>query len=307
MSFTLLAVQGLNGLQLGVLLFLVAAGLTLVFGVMDFVNMAHGVQYMLGAYLAVSAPQFTGSFGLGLLAAAAGTLIFGLVLDRLVFRHLYGRGHLDQVLATFGIILFANEAVRMAWGNEPLSLPVPDMLAGSVVLMDGLRYPLYRLLILACGVIFGVALALVITRTRTGMRLRAGATHPELLGALGVDTGRLFALVVGAGAMMAGFAGAVAAPILSVQPGMGDSVLILAFVVIIIGGTGSIRGAAVAALLVGLVDTLGRSFATDIARLVLRPATAHTVGPAFASMAIYVLMALVLAVRPAGLLPARTR
>ncbi len=307
MSFTLLAVQGLNGLQLGVLLFLVAAGLTLVFGVMDFVNMAHGVQYMLGAYLAVSAAQFTGSFGLGLLAAAAGTLIFGLVLDRLVFRHLYGRGHLDQVLATFGIILFANEAVRMAWGNEPLSLPVPDMLAGSVVLMDGLRYPLYRLLILACGVIFGVALALVITRTRTGMRLRAGATHPELLGALGVDTGRLFALVVGAGAMMAGFAGAVAAPILSVQPGMGDSVLILAFVVIIIGGTGSIRGAAVAALLVGLVDTLGRSFATDIARLVLRPATAHTVGPAFASMAIYVLMALVLAVRPAGLLPARTR
>ena len=307
MSFTLLAVQGLNGLQLGVLLYLVAAGLTLVFGVMDFVNMAHGVQYMLGAYLAVSAAQFTGSFGLGLLAAAAGTLVFGLVLDRLVFRHLYGRGHLDQVLATFGLILFANEAVRMAWGNEPLSLPVPDMLAGSVVLMDGLRYPLYRLLILACGVIFGVALALVITRTRTGMRLRAGATHPELLGALGVDTGRLFALVVGAGAMMAGFAGAVAAPILSVQPGMGDNVLILAFVVIIIGGTGSIRGAAVAALLVGLVDTLGRSFATDIARLVLRPATAHTVGPAFASMAIYVLMALVLAVRPAGLLPARTR
>ena len=164
MSFTLLAVQGLNGLQLGVLLFLVAAGLTLVFGVMDFVNMAHGVQYMLGAYLAVSAAQFTGSFGLGLLAAAAGTLIFGLVLDRLVFRHLYGRGHLDQVLATFGIILFANEAVRMAWGNEPLSLPVPDMLAGSVVLMDGLRYPLYRLLILACGVILGVALALVIAR-----------------------------------------------------------------------------------------------------------------------------------------------
>ncbi len=307
MSATLLAVQALNGLQLGVLLFLVAAGLTLVFGVMDFVNMAHGVQYMLGAYLAVSAAAATGSFALGLLAAAAGTVVFGLMLDRLVFRHLYGRGHLDQVLATFGIILAANEAVRMVWGNDPLSLPVPDALSGSVALTAGLRYPVYRLVILAAGLLSGVALAAVITRTRFGMRLRAGATHPDLLGALGVDTGRLFALVVAGGAMLAGFAGAVAAPILSVEPGMGDSVLILAFVVIIIGGTGSIRGAAVAALLVGLVDTLGRSFATDLARLLLRPSAANTVGPALASMAIYLLMAAVLAVRPAGLLPARTR
>ena len=307
MSGTLLAVQALNGLQLGVLLFLVAAGLTLVFGVMDFVNMAHGVQYMLGAYLAVAAASATGSFVLGLLAACAGTIVFGLLLDRLVFRHLYGRGHLDQVLATFGIILTANEAVRMVWGNDPLSLAVPAALSGSVALTDGLRYPAYRLVILAAGLLCGVALALVITRTRTGMRLRAGATHPELLAALGVDTGRLFALVVAGGAMLAGFAGAVAAPILSVEPGMGDGVLILAFVVIIIGGTGSIRGAAVAALLVGLVDTLGRSFATDLARLVLRPSAANTVGPALASMAIYLLMAAVLAVRPAGLLPARTR
>jgi branched-chain amino acid transport system permease protein len=307
MSATLLAVQTLNGLQLGVLLFLVAAGLTLVFGVMDFVNMAHGVQYMLGAYLAVTAATATGSFLLGVVAALAGTLVFGLLLDRLVFRHLYGRGHLDQVLATFGIILTANEAARMIWGNEPLSLAIPDALSGSVALTAGLRYPVYRLLILAAGLLAGIGLAVVITRTRTGMRLRAGATHPALLAALGVDTGRLFALVVGAGAMLAGFAGAVAAPILAVQPGMGDGVLILAFVVIIIGGTGSIRGAAVAALLVGLVDTLGRSFATDLARLVLRPSAATTVGPALASMAIYILMAAVLAVRPAGLLPARTR
>ena len=307
MSVTLLAVQVLNGLQLGVLLFLVAAGLTLVFGVMDFVNMAHGVQYMLGAYLAVAAATATGSFVLGLLAAAAGTMVFGLVLDRVVFRHLYGRGHLDQVLATFGIILTANEAVRMIWGNDPLSLAIPEALSGSVALTAGLRYPVYRLLILFAGLVAGIGLALVITRTRTGMRLRAGATHPDLLAALGVDTGRLFALVVAGGAMLAGVAGAVAAPILAVEPGMGDGVLILAFVVIIIGGTGSIRGAAFAALLVGLVDTLGRSFATDLARLVLRPSTANTVGPALASMAIYLLMAAVLAVRPAGLLPARTR
>ena len=307
MSTTLLAVQVLNGLQLGVLLFLVAAGLTLVFGVMDFVNMAHGVQYMLGAYLAVAAAAATGSFVLGLIAACAGTVVFGLLLDRLVFRFLYGSDHLDQVLATFGIILFANEAVRMVWGTSPLSLAVPDALSGSIALAPGLRYPVYRLLILAAGLLAGAALALVVTRTRVGMQLRAGATHPQLLGALGVDTGRLFALVAAGGAMLAGFAGAVAAPILSVEPGMGDGVLILAFVVIIIGGTGSIAGAAVAALLVGLVDTLGRSFATDLLRLALSPSAATTAGPALASMAIYVVMALILAVRPTGLLPARTR
>ncbi len=305
MSGTLLAVQVLNGLQLGVLLFLVAAGLTLVFGVMDFLNLAHGVQYMLGAYLAVAMAAASGSFVLGLLAACVGTLVFGLLLDRLVFRFLYGGSHLDQVLATFGLILTANEAVRMIWGNEPLSLAVPDALSGSIALTTGLRYPVYRLVILAAGLLAGAALALVVSRTRIGMQLRAGATHPQLLGALGVDTARLFALVTAGGAMLAGFAGAVAAPILSVEPGMGDGVLILAFVVIIIGGTGSIRGAAVAALLVGLVDTLGRSFATDLMRLVLRPSAANTAGPALASMAIYVLMAVVLAVRPAGLLPAK--
>ena len=305
MSATLLAVQVLNGLQLGVLLFLVAAGLTLVFGVMDFVNMAHGVQYMLGAYLAVAMAAATGSFALGLLAAAAGAVVFGLLLDRLVFRFLYGRSHLDQVLATFGIIIAANEAVRMVWGNQPLSLAIPAALSGSIALTTGLRYPVYRLLILAAGLAAGVLLAWVVTRTRVGMQLRAGATHPQLLAALGVDTGRLFALVAAGGAMLAGFAGAVAAPILAVEPGMGDGVLILAFVVIIIGGTGSIRGAAVAALLVGLVDTLGRSFATDLLRFVLRPSAATTAGPALASMAIYVVMALVLALRPQGLLPAR--
>jgi branched-chain amino acid transport system permease protein len=307
MSGTLLAVQVLNGLQLGVLLFLVAAGLTLLFGVMDFVNMAHGVQYMLGAYLAVAAAAATGSFTLGLVVAVAGAVVFGLLLDRVIFRALYGRSHLEQVLATFGVILFANEAVRMIWGSEPQSLPVPALLSGSIALTSGLRYPVYRLVILAAGLVAGGALAAVVTRTRFGMQVRAAATHPQILAALGVDTGRLFALVAACGAMLAGFAGAVAAPILAVEPGMGDGVLILAFVVIIIGGTGSIGGAAVAALLVGLVDTLGRSFATDLMRLALRPSAANAAGPALASMAIYLLMAAVLAIRPTGLLPTRTR
>ncbi len=305
MSLTLFVVQTLNGLQLGVLLFLVAAGLTLVFGVMDVINLAHGVQYMLGAYLAVLFAGLTGSFAAGLLLAMAGTLLFGLVLDRLIFRHLYRRSHLDQVLATFGLILTLNEAARMIWGNAPLSLAVPAALGGSIPLMPGLRYPVYRLLILAAGLVAGVVLALLVSRTRTGMRVRAGATHPVLLSALGVDVERLFALIFAAGAMLAGFAGAVAAPITAVEPGMGDGVLILAFVVVIIGGAGSIRGAAVAALLVGLVDTLGRSFAVDLARLLLRPSAANTAGPALASMAIYLVMAAILAVRPSGLLPAR--
>ncbi len=307
MSPTLLLVQTLNGLQLGVLLFLVAAGLTLVFGVMDFVNLAHGVQYMLGAYLAVQFALWTGSFTLGLLLAIAGTLLAGLLLDALVFRHLYRRSHIDQVLATFGVILTLNEAVRLIWGPNPLTLPVPPALAGSIPLMSGLGYPIYRLLILASGLLVAALLAILVTHTRIGMRVRAGATHPALLAALGVNVDRLFALVFAAGAMLAGFAGAVAAPILAVEPGMGDDILILAFVVVIIGGAGSIRGAALAALLVGLVDTLGRSLAIGLARGLLRPSAANTVGPALASMAIYVVMAAILAIRPAGLLPARGR
>jgi branched-chain amino acid transport system permease protein len=307
MSTTLLIVQTLNGLQLGVLLFLIAAGLTLVFGVMNFINLAHGVQYMLGAYFAVMFYGLTGNFLASLILALAAALAFGLALEFLVFRHLYDRDHLDQVIATFGIILFLNEGVKVAWGPAPLTLPIPDMFAGSVVLMPGLAYPVWRLVVIASGLATATLLYGLVRYTRVGMLVRAGATDATMVSALGVDIRRLFMIVFGFGTMLAGFAGVMIAPILSVEPGMGDTVLILAFVVIVIGGIGSIRGAFLGAMLVGLVDTLGRSFAVDILRLFMAPSPARTVGPAIASMLIYLLMAIVLYVRPSGLFPARGR
>jgi len=307
MSATLFVVQLFNGLQLGILLFLVAAGLTLVFGVMDFINLAHGVQYMLGAYLAVMAYGWTGTFFLSVLLALLASLLFGLLLEFLVFRHLYGRDHLDQVLATFGIIMLLNQGVKLLWGAAPLNMPMPDLLSGSVPLMPGLRYPVYRFAIIAAGVLVAGGLYLFITSTRVGMLVRAGATNAAMVSALGIDIKRLFTVVFGFGAMLAGFAGIMVAPILSVEPGMGDQILILAFVVIVIGGIGSIRGAFLAAVLVGVIDTLGRSFTTDVLRLLLPPTTARVIGPALASMSIYLLMAVVLAIRPAGLFPAKER
>ena len=307
MSMSLLIVQILNGLQFGVLLFLIAAGLTLVFGVMDFINLAHGVQYMLGAYLAVMFYALTGSSLLALVLALLAALAFGLFLEFAVFRHLYERDHLDQVIATFGIILFLNQAVKYVWGAAPLSLPIPEMFSGSVVLMPGLVYPVWRLVIIASGLAIALLLYVLVSRTRLGMLVRAGANNAPMVSALGVDIRRLFMIVFGFGAMLAAFAGIMIAPILSVEPGMGDSILILAFVVIVIGGIGSIRGAFVAALLIGLADTLGRSFSVDILRLVMAPSPARTVGPAIASMLIYLLMALVLYVRPTGLFPPKGR
>ncbi|HSJ40981.1 MAG TPA: branched-chain amino acid ABC transporter permease, partial [Xanthobacteraceae bacterium] len=306
MSTTLLVVQTLNGLQLGVLLFLIAAGLTLVFGVMDFINLAHGVQYMLGAYLAVTFYAVTGNFLAALILALAAALLCGLLLEFLVFRHLYGRDHLDHVIATFGIILFINHGVKLVWGAAPLSLPMPDLFSGSVRLADGLLYPVWRLVIIASGLAVAALLYVLVAHTRIGMLVRAGATNAAMVSALGVDIRRLFLVVFGFGAMLAGFAGIMIAPILSVDPGMGDTILILAFVVIVIGGIGSIRGAFLAALLIGLVDTLGRSFSVDILRLVMGPSPARTVGPAIASMLIYLLMAVVLYVRPSGLFPAKS-
>jgi len=304
---SLLIVQILNGLQLGVLLFLIAAGLTLVFGVMDFINLAHGVQYMLGAYLAVMFYALTGSSLLALVLALLAALAFGLFLEFAVFRHLYERDHLDQVIATFGIILFLNQAVKYVWGAAPLSLPIPEMFSGSVVLMPGLVYPVWRLVIIASGLAVALLLYVLVSRTRLGMLVRAGANNAPMVSALGVDIRRLFMIVFGFGTMLAAFAGIMIAPILSVEPGMGDSILILAFVVIVIGGIGSIRGAFIAALLIGLADTLGRSFSVDILRLVMAPSPARTVGPAIASMLIYLLMALVLYVRPTGLFPPKGR
>jgi len=236
MSLTLLIVQTLNGLQLGVLLFLIAAGLTLVFGVMDFINLAHGVQYMLGAYLAVMFYGLTGNFLFALILALGAALLFGLTLEFAVFRHLYDRDHLDQVIATFGIILFLNQGVKLLWGASPLSLPMPEALSGSVALMPGILYPVWRLVIIGSGLGVALILYLLVGHTRVGMLVRAGATNAPMVSALGVNIRRLFMIVFGFGTMLAGFAGIMIAPILSVEPGMGDTILILAFVVIVIGG-----------------------------------------------------------------------
>jgi len=236
---TLVIVQALNGAQLGMLLFLIAAGLTLVFGVMNFVNLAHGVQYMIGAYLGVTFAALAGSFWTGLLLASLTAGAFGLALEWLIFRHLYGRSDLDQVLATFGVILALNEGTRLIWGSNPLELPMPDLLSGSFQLVEGLRYPVYRVAVMAAGLLVAAVLALVVNRTRIGMLIRAGASNGPMVSALGVDISRLFRVVFGVGAMMAGFAGVLAAPLVSVEPGMGENLLILAFVVIVIGGIGS--------------------------------------------------------------------
>jgi len=303
----LFVIEVLNGMQFGILLFLVAAGLTLVFGVMNFINLAHGAQYMLGAYLAVGFYGVVGTFAGALVLALLSALACGLLMEFLVFRQLYERDHLDQVIATFGIILFLNHGVKMLFGAAPLALPVPVALSGSVVLMEGLVYPVWRLMIIASGLGVAALLWVLVNRTRIGMLVRAGATHAPIVSALGVNIRRLFMIVFGFGTMLAGFAGIMIAPILSVEPGMGDNILILAFVVIVIGGIGSVRGAFYAALLVGLVDTLGRSFSVDVLRSLMGPSPARTVGPALASMLIYLLMAAVLYVRPTGLFPAQGR
>ena len=306
MTTSLLLIQLLNGLQLGILLFLVAAGLTLVFGVMDFINLAHGVQYMLGAYLAAFFAAQTGSFWGALALALPTALAFGLVLEWLVFRHLYDRDHLQQVLATFGVILVLNQGIKALFGAAPLHVPTPELLSGGVALMPGLLYPTYRIAIIAAGLGTALLLWWLTEHTRAGMRVRAGASNAPMVAALGVDIRRLFMVVFGLGAMLAGFAGIMAAPILSVEPGMGDNLLILAFVVIVIGGTGSVFGAFVAALIVGVVETVGKSLAPDLMRLFLDASAARQTGAALASMLVYIAMAAVLAFRPAGLFPVRS-
>jgi branched-chain amino acid transport system permease protein len=307
MSYTLLAVQALNGLQLGILLFLIASGLTLVFGVMNFLNLAHGAQFMVGAYLAVFFYQFSGNFFVAAVLALVAALLFALMTEIAILRHFYNRDHLAQLLATFGLILIFNDGSKAIWGSTPYTLPLPELLSGSVPLFDGLNYPIYRLLVLGAGLIVALLLYYIVQRTRFGMLVRAAAADSEIVAALGIDVRRLFMTVFAAGAGLAALAGILAAPLIAVQPGMGDNILILTFVVIVIGGAGSIRGAFVAALLVGLVDTLGRSFATDLFRAILPPASANEVGPAVASLLIYALMALVLSFRPSGLFPAAGR
>jgi branched-chain amino acid transport system permease protein len=299
--FNLFLLQMLNGVQLGILLFLVAAGLTLIFGIMDFVNIAHGVLYMVGAYVAATFIAATGNFWLGLLVAMPAVVAFGLLIEVLLFRRLYDRSHLDQVLATFGLMLVVTEGVRMIWGSQPIFVPVPELLSGSVRLLGIINYPVYRIAIIITGLAVALGLYLLINHTRAGMLLRAGASNRPMVSALGVNITWLFAGVFAFGAMLAGFAGALVAPVLSVDPGMGGSVLILAFVVVVIGGIGSVKGAFIAAIVVGVVDTLGRTFGPILLQMVMDPSAASQTGRTLAPMLIYILMAVVLAIKPSGL------
>ena len=303
MDISLLGAQLLNGVQFGVLLFLMAAGLTLVFGIMSFVNLAHGSLYMLGAYFAASAFQYTESFVVALLAALAGCIALGFVLEKLAISRLYGRDHLDHVLATFGLVLFFNEVTRMIWGPQPYFLPVPAALEGSVNLF-GTDYPTYRLAIIVVGLAVAVGAHFLMHNTRLGMLIRAGSVNPQLVGALGVNIKFLNALLFAIGAALAGLAGVMAGPILSIQSGMGEPVLITALVVIVIGGIGSVSGAFYAALIVGIADTMGRAFLPTLLREMMSRDVATAAGPALSSMLVYILMAVVLAVRPQGLFPA---
>ena len=301
---SLIAEQLLNGLQLGLMLFLLAAGLTLVFGIMDMINLAHGSLYMIGAYIAATVIEASGSFILGIASAVVGTALVGVALETTLLRPLYRRSHLSQVLATFAVILIANEIVRMIWGNQPILLNMPPALSGPAEFW-GFRYPAYRLVVIGAGLATAVFLYLLVTRTRAGMWVRAGASDREMAEVMGINTRVLFTLVFAIGAGLAALAGALLGPLLAVQVGMGENILILAFVVITIGGIGSIRGALVGALLVGLLDTAGRAFLPVLFRKMFPAVVAAEAGPAVASVLIYMAMAAVLYFRPSGLFPAR--
>jgi branched-chain amino acid transport system permease protein len=299
--------QCLNGIQLGMLLFLLAAGLTLIFGIMDLVNLAHGSLYMLGAYFAATFVALTDSFVAGLALGLIATLIAGMVMEVIAIRPLYGRDHLDHVLGTFGLLIFFNELVRLIWGPEGRTIMLPSEMLTAVQVLPGIYYPLYRLVIILTTLAVALLLYLLVMRTRIGMLIRAGASNREMVGALGVNIKLLYTLVFGLGAALAGFAGMIQAPLGFVQIGMGENILILAFVVIIIGGIGSIRGAFVAAMIVGLIDTMGRVFLPDLVRHFVSYAAGSSAGPALSSMMIYMLMAAILVFRPEGLFPASSK
>ncbi|MCJ8052902.1 branched-chain amino acid ABC transporter permease [Shinella curvata] len=306
MFTALLIEQLLNGLQLGVMLFLMAAGLTLIFGVMGLINLAHGSLYMIGAFACAVVASATGSFWLGLIASLVAAAGVGALIEVAVIRRLYDRDHLDQVLATFALILILSEGARWLFGSFPLYLDIPKLLQGAVPLPGGGQYQLYRLAIIAVGIVVAVGLYLLIARTRLGMRIRAGESDREMIAALGVDISTLYTVVFALGAALAGLAGALVGALQSVQVGMGEPVLILAFVVIVIGGIGSIKGALVGAVIVGVVDTMGRFLLPSLLALTMPAAQATTIGAALASMLIYVVMALILAFRPSGLFAAQS-
>ena len=304
MTAALAIEQLLNGLQLGVMLFLMAAGLTLIFGVMGLINLAHGSLYMVGAFACAAVAGWTGSFWLGLVASLVAAAAAGALVEVLVIRRLYDRDHLDQVLATFALILIFSEGTRWLFGSFPLYLNIPAALQGAVALPGDVHYPVYRLAIIVVGGLVALGLALLIGRTRLGIRIRAGENDREMIAALGVNIQTLYTVVFALGAALAGLAGAMVGALQSVQVGMGEPVLILAFVVIVIGGIGSIRGAFLGAILVGVVDTMGRFLLPQMLGLALSPSAAGAVGGAVSSMLIYIMMALILAFRPRGLFAA---
>jgi branched-chain amino acid transport system permease protein len=301
-----LLLQMLNGVQLGLLMFLLAAGLTLTFGIMDLVNLAHGSLYMMGAYIAWTLIGWTDSFVLGALLALPATFLLGVLVEKVVMRRLYARDHLDQVLATFGLILFFNELVRAVWGPAGKSIAVPSFLARTVEILPGVPYPAYRFAIIVVGAAVAALLAWLVARTRLGMLIRAGASNRRMIGALGVNIELLFSLVFGLGAVFAGLAGLMAAPLSSVKIGMGDDILIVAFVIIVIGGIGSIKGAFVAAMVVGQIDIVGRAFLPDLLKTFLSTSAASSAAPAISQVLIYVVMAGVLVWRPTGLFGQRS-
>ena len=303
MTVALAFEQFLNGIQFGVMLFLMASGLTLIFGVMGLINLAHGSLYMVGAFVCAYVTGMTGSFWLGLMAGSLGAALMGVIVEVLIIRRLYQRDHLDQVLATFALILILSEGTAWVFGSQPLWLDIPSILKGSIEL-GSLIYPVYRILIIIVGVLVALGLYLLISRTRIGMKIRAGENDREMIGALGVNISVLYTFVFAVGAALAGLAGSLVGALQSVEVGMGEPVLILAFVVIVIGGIGSIKGALVGAMLVGIVDTLGRVLLPSLFQWFMEPSAAASVGSALASMLIYLLMTIILAIKPKGLFPA---
>ena len=307
MDYTLVFIQLLNGMQLGVLLFLLAAGLSLTFGIMDLVNLAHGSFYMLGAFICASFTFATGSFLLAVLLAIALTALAGLAAEYLVVRHLYSRSHLDHVLATFGMILCFDTLVHLFWGSEGIAVPLPPWLDGQVELFSGIVFPTFRLLIIASGLMVAAALYYLVNHTRLGMLIRAGASNRTMVSALGINIQFLFSMVFALGAALAGLAGMLISPISEASIGMGNQIIITAFVVIVIGGVGSMKGAFIAAMIVGLIDTMGRSYLDDLFKAVMSTEAAETAAPAVSAMSIYILMAIILVIRPQGLFPPRVR
>lgn len=302
MDWNLLITQLLNGLQLGLLLFLLASGLTLIFGIMDFINLSHGSFYMIGAYFCGSVVAKSESFVAGILFGLIGMFAVGALVEWFIARKLYRADHLDHVLVTFGLILIFDTLVHLIWGAAGMAIPLPQVLNGQMTLGD-LVFPIYRLLIIFAGLLVAGILFILVTKTRLGMLIRAGASNRTMVEALGININRLFLIVFALGAAMAGLAGMLIAPITEASIGMGNDIIIVAFVVVIVGGIGSVKGAFYAALILGLIDTMSRSYLDALLKLAMPVTYAETAAPALSAMLIYILMAGVLAFRPQGLFP----